>query len=339
MSINLYLDTNLYRYIATKELVINTYGDVTFSYSTAHFDDMIANEQNHSILSILERAKAGEIVSNEDRKHDLDFDAVRLDYTDPEERFNEYASNSAATQEFIQPMLDLMMVIYGGSIDDFRSKIPADILSLTDELEFMNEPEARKPRQAAIDASVDMQSALKDFHPEPLPTTRAALGLRSGASGAVNASKTNPIEVIWDKINPNDGEHSIKSFFGSKLSDDIENGISRVQSAALCHMMLNMIGYYPDGGLSDQEKQAAIMADGDHIAYGSYCDGFLTSDLRMYNKAKAIYEYKQYPSKVGHVKYDKLGMELNVFDPAIIDSMPDTDVKEYIRANPIFRTK
>ena len=319
--------------------MINTYGEVTFSFSTAHFDDIIANEQNHCILSILERAKAGEIDSNEDRKHDLDFDAVRLDYTDPEERFNEHASNSAANQAYIQPFLDLMMVIFGGSIDDFRSKIPADIFSLTHELELMNEPEARKLRQSAIDASVDMQSALKDFLPEPLPTTRAALGLKSGASGAVNASKINPIELLWDKINPNDGEHTIESFFGNKLSEDLENGISRVQSAALCHMMLNMIGYYPDGGLSDREKQAAIMADGNHIAYGSYCDVFLTSDLRMYNKAKAIYEYKQYPSKVGHVKYNNLGMELSVFDPALINSMPDSDVKEYIRANPIFRTK
>lgn len=98
MSINLYLDTNLYRYIAMKELVINTYGEVTFSYSTAHFDDIIANDNNLCIIDILKRVKAGEIIANEDRKHELDYDGVRLDYTDPEARFSRYANHMTENQ-------------------------------------------------------------------------------------------------------------------------------------------------------------------------------------------------------------------------------------------------
>jgi len=339
MSINLYLDTNLYRYIATKELVINTYGEVLFSYSTAHFDDIIANQNNYCILDILKLAKAGEIVANEDRQYEVDHDGVRLDYTEPEERFKLYQSHMSEQQIAIQPMLDIMMAIHGAPVDEFRSKIPADILALTDELEFIDDKSASDLRQKAIDASVDMRSALKDFNPEPLPTTRAALGLKSGASGAVNASASNAIEQIWEKINPNEDRLTIETFFGYKLSDDLKNNTSRVTSAALCHAMLNMAGYYPDGGLSDQEKQAAILADGNHIAFGSYCNCLLTSDKKMYNKAKAIYEYKQYPSNVGKLKYDKTGMELNVFDPAIVDSFEDTDVRGFLRANPIIQVR
>lgn len=236
-------------------------------------------------------------------------------------------------------MLDLMMLIHGAHIDEFRSKIPADILELTQGLKFMDKDLARSLRQSAIDASIEMHSAPQNFNPEPLPTTRAALGFKTGASGAVNASNTNVIDMILEKIKPEEESFTIETLFGSRLAEDTKNGTSRTTSAPLCHAMLNMIGYYPDGGLSDQEKQAAIMADGNHIAYGSYCDYLLTSDKRMLNKANAIYEYKQYPSNVGKLKYNNDGMELLLVDPAILDQLPGSEIKEFVRSNPIMQTK
>ena len=321
-----------------KELVIKTYGDVTFSYSIAHFDDIIANDNNLCVLRALEICKACEIVANEERKHQVESDGARLTYVDPSERLDKYRNHMAENQAAIQPFLDIMMAIQGGPVDDFRSKIPVDILALSDELDEFESEAAKNIKQSVIAASVEMESALKDFQPESLPITRTGLGLQSGASGVVSATSYNAIEKIWDKINPREEGITIETYFGTQLSNDLANGESRVATAPLCHAMLNLIGYYPDGGLTDQEKQAAIMADGNHIAFGSYCDCFLTSDQRLFNKAKAIYEYKRYPSKLGKLKYNSEGMELQVFDPAVVDLLPKSDTTEYIRDNPIIQT-
>lgn len=339
MPINLYLDTNLYRYIAHKELVINTYGEVAFSFSTAHFDDILANENNRCILETLELVKGGEIVANENRSHEVDSDGVRLDYSDLEEKFDQYQRWMAENQQAMQPILDMMMTVYGAPMKKLKKTIPKGILDLTDDLQFLDADQANNIRTAAIDASLKLQTALESFTPESLPVLRAGLGLNSGASGIVNESNENPIDLIWEKIKSNEEGYTKQCLFGDKLVDDINNGMSRTSTVPLCHAVLNMLGYYADDGLPDQEKQKSILADGNHIAFGSYCDVFLTSDRRLFNKAKAIFAHKQYACQIGRVVYNSEGMELNVFDPSIVEQVPESQVRNHIRRNPVLQSR
>jgi len=328
MPITVYLDTNMYRYIATKELTIDSYGDVKFGFSTAHFDDILTNKNNECVIDGIKVEKAVEIASNDDGSYVVDGPGVYLDYRDPSELYKNYQSHIAASEQFIAPFFEMFLAILGADNEELLKNIPADILSMADEIDGLPEVDYDSLRKKAQDAASDMKSALDTFTPEPLKDTRRAIGFNSGASGFVNSDVQNPIIKIWEKICPDDQGHSIEDFFGDSGEGCHSVGYNRINDVAKCHMMLNMLGYYPDDGLPNREKLPRILADGNHIAFGSLCDCFITADKRAYNKAKAIFEFKEFPSKVGFLKYEKAGMRLLVVDPDVVRLLPESELKD-----------
>jgi len=70
-------------------------------------------------------------------------------------------------------------------------------------------------------------------------------------------------------------------------------GMQHTQSSAICraHMMLNLVGLSPDGGLAKREKIRNVISDGQHLGLASYCNAFLSADQACCSKAQMIYGY------------------------------------------------
>ena len=331
MSLTIYPDTNIYRYLALGELSVITVGEIRFGFSTAHFEDIISNPENEIALEGMKKSKAVEIVSNEDHRYDFDDIGVCLEYTDPIERYNLYKSDMSVEDPFIMDFYEIVMSLLGSPNNKLLDRIPNNIMSLADDLDGLSTEQHKLLTKGLSTVADSLKDSLDKFEPTPLQETRTSVGLKSGASGIVNVNTVNPIERIWKHIDPGNGELTKEQLFGRDRNDNLDEEYERGVTVSVCHLMLNMLGYYPDEGLPNRDKLPTILADGNHIGFGSLCGIFTTADKRAYNKAKAIYEYKGYATQPFKLTYIKDKMELLVVDPAVKGLIPDSTLSESIR--------
>jgi hypothetical protein len=51
--------------------------------------------------------------------------------------------------------------------------------------------------------------------------------------------------------------------------------------------------HYQAGAWEREKRVPANMSDAHHVAYAAFCDGLLSEDSRMCEKALAIYKYRK----------------------------------------------
>jgi hypothetical protein len=125
----------------------------------------------------------------------------------------------------------------------------------------------------------------------PIDQTRRAMGITSEKRRTAEAARS-PIDEIWNAMSPAFPRLAKEQVFGLKPSSTAE-GMQHTQSSAICraHMMLNLVGLSPDGGLAKREKIRNVISDGQHLGLASYCNAFLSADQACCSKAQIIYGY------------------------------------------------
>lgn len=318
MTITIYADSNIYRYVARGELEVTTVGAVRFAYSSVHFDEMIRTG-NLEMLKGIKALHAVPLVTNENGEYDIDSLGVCLDYSDPYEKFEKYKADYVELSDAESSVNEILLRLLGAdNIDDLK-RVPDTILEIADAVEPYFGEQANEFQERARAASRDLEALIEGglSTRRPLTETRSSFGYPKGAT-SLHESDENPIDKIWERLGPKFRGVTKEQFFGFEAIPAVDIERSRLGDVAGCHLILNMIGYHPDKGLPNREKIRNILSDGQHIGYGSLCGCFLTSDYKLYKKADAIFQFRDYASQAVHIEYKAEGMSTTLVEPGSI---------------------
>ncbi len=120
----------------------------------------------------------------------------------------------------------------------------------------------------------------------------------------MNTDKGKLSGIVGGNIIKGIGEH-IKSQSGLDLLSLVNgyiNGKPTYLKIVALHSFLNMVGYHADKKLSSTKKLPSTRHDGEHIAYGAFCDYLLSADRKLVQKAAAIYQYLDVGTRIMHLK-------------------------------------
>jgi len=196
MTIIIYGDSNVYRYVARGELEVTTVGTVRFAYSSIHFDEMIRTG-NLEMLKGIEALNAVPMVTNENGEYDIDSLGVCLDYVDPYEKFEEYKTNYVALPGAESSINEILLRLLGADNIDELKNAPDTLLELVDTIKPYFAEQASEFQKRAESASSDLGALIQgDLSTRmPLTETRSSFGYPKGAT-SLHESDPNPIDAI-----------------------------------------------------------------------------------------------------------------------------------------------
>ena len=318
MTINIYADSNIYRYMAAGELEITTVGSIQFTYSSIHFDEMLRSG-NMDMLRGIEKLRAVPVVSNENGEYDIDCIGVCLEYEDPYEKFEKYKKDNEHLDNGAEDTIYEMLLRFLGA-DNYEElkNVPTSIIDIALDAADDNYIDSTELIEKAHKTAKELEGFIEnDLSSQiPLLETRKAFGFPNGV--ASHSNEDNPIDAIWDHMKDKVGSATKDQFFGFETIPGVEIEQSRLGSVAGCHLVLNMVGFYPDKGLPKREKIKNIMSDGQHLGHASLCGAFLTSDSRLYKKAEAIFKYRDFTTQAIHIPYNAEKMSAILSEPGSI---------------------
>lgn len=279
-----YLDQNILGDIHEGKLHLSARDDLAWLYSTEHFAE-ISRGSKTSLLSVLEDLKAREIeVVTDSQWRTLD-QAIVHEYASPVERYKEYLQ-TVREVPFDETILTCLIARLGGAANY------EDIKTLPERIESQLEMFLGDRKLAA---SVGLESALMGLVDQlkdtrPLESLRKSLGTDGGRVGKFEPR--NAIRRIWDLIEDQCGDFTAAQFFGfDPAPGQLDGNRATHVGIIACHYVLNLVGYRPDKGLSDQSTIPNILSDGRHIANAAFCQALVSADHRLCYKASAIYKY------------------------------------------------
>lgn len=321
MPITIYADSNIYRYVATGELEIITIGSIRFAYSNVHFEEIIRTG-NTEMLKGMEELKAVPVVSNENGEYDVDDIGVCLEYVNPFENFEYYKEHRIPAEDAESSINEMLLRLLGADNFEELQNVPQSLLDMAKEVMEYGGSEAEAIANKISNTVRDLDDFIEQdlSKRRPLTDTRKELGYPKGAT-SLHDNDQNPINAIWARLKSKIPGVTKDQFFGFAPIPGIDSERSRLGDIASCHIILNMVGFHPDSGPPKREKIRNIISDGQHLGFGSICGGFLTSDRRLYRKAQAIFEYKEYLSKAMHVVYEAEGMSVILIEPGFVNSV------------------
>lgn len=319
MTINIYADSNIYRYMATGELEIITVGSIQFAYSSVHFDEMLRSG-NTDMLRGMEALRAVPVVSNEKGEYDFDSIGVCFEYEDPYEKFEKYKSDNEHLNDGAEDNICEMLLRFLGA-DNYEElkNVPVSIVDIALDATDNEYVDSTELLEKAQNTASELEGVIENNLSKqmPLSETRKAFGFPKGATTS-HGNEMNPIDGIWEHMKDKVGSVTKDQFFGFEPVPGVEIEPSRLGNVAGCHLILNMVGFHPDKGLSKREKIKNIMSDGQHLGHASLCGAFLTSDHRLYKKAEAIFKYRNFTTQAMHIPYNAEKMSVTLSEPGAI---------------------
>jgi hypothetical protein len=305
----IYADVNVYRYFAYGELKIIDPERFIWAYSGVHFDEMHRGG-NSDALAGMSELNAVEIRDVLDENFQTEGNVRIFDYVDPNQRYSEHLDAIKDMQGSGEFFNEYLLRIFGADnfsqLEMTADKLREEIEDLTSCIDDSSKPEIRLN---AKDVSLKMKAVINK-HLEnrmPIDKTRNALGVSSENRKIIEKSSS-PIDDIWDLIKPVMGNVDKDVFFGFSPNPAI-SVFPHSQHGAIgsAHIILNMIGFSPDKGLANRKKIENILSDGRHIGMASFCQGLLSSDALLCDKARAIYQYVGSSTNTLNYKYNPEG--------------------------------
>lgn len=305
----IYADVNVFRYLYYGELKIIEPENFIWAYSHIHLDEMRRGGNTDSIKG-MEMLQAQEVNDVLDENFKSVGNVRIFDYVDPQLRYEEHLEAVADLGDVESGLAEHLLRIFGADNFTELSLTPSELVKEIDNLTSGVDEEQRAEIMAnATEVSEKMTEAI-DQHLDkrlPIDTTRNAMGLGSTKRKELESSKT-PINEIWELIKPAMGDIDKDVFFGF-TENPATPEIPHTQHGAIggAHTILNLIGFSPDQGLAKRDKILNIMSDSQHVGMASYCQGLLSADLRLCQKANAIYQHIGASTKALHYQYDPKG--------------------------------
>jgi len=289
----IYADMNVFRYVAYGELAIEDPERFRWVYSHVHLDEA-ARSGNTGVLEGMRLLKAVEICDVLNEKFESIGNISLRDYIDPGKRYRQHLEAIAGYENSDDLMVEHLLRIFGA--DNFQAlsltpeELRNEINRLTNEVGAKSRDELAARAEAV---SADMQEIINTHLKERRHIDQARLEICLTSNARTEAARSDsPIDALWEIIGPSMGGIPKDQFFGFEQNPVIQ-GIPHTQHGALgsAHIVLNFLGLSPDKGLTKREKILSVMSDGQHVGMASYCNGLLSADKRLCDKANAIYTH------------------------------------------------
>jgi hypothetical protein len=121
--------------------------------------------------------------------------------------------------------------------------------------------------------------------------TRAMLGGGKGRFGSIKGE--NQLLQIWEIIKPVCGTLTSDQFFGfDPVHKFGYESVPAYLGIASCCAVLDILGFKAEKKVRRLEKLPNVRSDAAHIGMGAYCTAIVSTDRRLAERAKAIYQYK-----------------------------------------------
>jgi hypothetical protein len=311
-----YADMNVYRYVAYGEISIAHPERFAWVYSHVHLGEM-ARSGNTDALDGMKALGAVEIAELMDERFRPTGRIILQDYVDPHLRYRQHLDAISGYENATDWVFEILIRLYGADNHDGVRGVPDGMLQVIDNVTKILPPDVRGQLMGeAGTAAREMENTI-DKHMStrmPIDQTRKAMGITSGKRRNAEAADS-PIDEIWNAMSSAFPGLTKDQFFGFRSCSTAE-GMQRTQSGAIstAHLMLNLVGLSPDGGLTKPEKIRNVLSDGQHLGMASYCDAFLSADQACCAKARAIYRYLGGTTNVLCFDYKK-GYELELEVP------------------------
>jgi hypothetical protein len=309
----IYADMNVFRYVACGDISIYEPNRFHWVYSHVHLDETHRNGNTDALegMKILGAVEIDDIL---EEKFQSAGNVVIRRYLDPYIRYEQHLEAISGFDDANDYMVDHLIRIFGADNFSELSRTPEqmreEIERLTAEIDDETRIHLLKKAEAVSDEMRgSINTHLKDIM--PIDKTRKAMGITSEMRKDIETSQS-PVDAIWKLVSPSLNGVTKDQFFGFEPISGVE-GVQLTQHGAIsgAQIVLNMLGISPDQGLAKREKIKNIMSDGQHVGMASYCNALLSADLRLCNKARAVYKYLGNITNALHFEFKK-GMELNI---------------------------
>lgn len=286
----IYLDQNVLGLQLNGLIDLSQLPNVQLVYSKEHFAEIYRSDTSEKYLEVLTLldAKLIDFVLHNFR---LTGDANIIQTGSAEEHYANYLK-AISEIPFDGGVFDpLICWINGGGNSERLKVLPTQYLSQIEELNNLLPLELR---------CVELQHVAENFSKmiedmissgNDVEKRRSMIGGGKGRFGSIEGE--NQLKQIWQIIEPNIGKVSCDQFFGFESPPGLSDGpIPLFVGIQCCCTVLDILGFKSEKKSRKLEKIANVRSDATHIAAAAYCNVLLTTDKRMAERAKAIYEYK-----------------------------------------------
>jgi hypothetical protein len=294
----IYLDQNIVSKVATGEFKLEPSDDCIFAYSTEHFTEISRSANPEPFLQALYDLKAT-CLSLVLKDSKITGEARPLYDSDPFELYSNHL-NSTPKNGITSNLFDpLIAWVNGGKYDEELRGLPAQLIT--------------QLRETLTEIPIDLNPALNMLEPaiggmnpfieemisngNDINKTRQQFSSGVGSIGSIIGE--NVIDQIWEKLNVPKNTITKDQFFGFKPHDLInEPERPLVLGINSCCSVFDIIGYKAEKKIRKLEKIGNIRSDAMHIAMAGFCSLLITSDQRLKDRAKAIYDYLAIPTNI-----------------------------------------
>jgi hypothetical protein len=303
----LYIDQNIisdFRTAISDWSRLQNMAGVQWVYSNIHFEEIRRSEESQSYLTVLENLQACriEITLNEEFK--ITGSTTVHPYTSPHQQYEKYldtVSVPSTSEVLFNPLFARLLGV--NNFDQLASlpdKFESYIIETLLKANLWDNPTAKIIGDEAEKLAQFIQNKLSVTY--PLETTRESFGILNGNIG--NPKTDNPIEEIWNEISAKLHGVTADRFFGFDPHDKQDYTTWPLYLGIIgCYTMLNMLGYRKDKNFPKEESLPNTFSDAQHVAHAAFCQTLISGDIRLCQKAKAIYRYKNIATEVVPLKF------------------------------------
>lgn len=286
----IYLDQNVLGLQLNGLINLAKIKNVQWVYSKEHFAEIhrsVIPERYLEALTYLD-AKLLELVLHDFK---LTGEAKIIQTGSAEEHFADYQKTIGEFSFDLDIFHPFICWINGGGNAELLRAFPEKLLSQIELLNLRLPPEFRCEEQhEESEKFSEMISDMLRFGND-VEKRRSMLGGEKGRFGSIGGE--DQLMQIWNVIREKIGQVTSDQFFGFEpIHESADSPIPLFIGIQSCCAVLDLIGFKSEKKSRKLEKIANVSSDAAHIASAAYCNVLLTTDKRMAERAKAIYQYK-----------------------------------------------
>lgn len=299
----IYLDHNIVDDISKGAFKLPSDSSFLWVYSNEHFAE-IERAGDTRFLDVLRELKAQQLELTLDDRFRITGEARLLGETDPHASFASWRAVRADVPVNCEYFSTIVSRLFGAANDEALTQVPdaveRELAALLRSAGLLDQTHAE-----AIETARDAIRSIVAEHLAERPNLerhREEFGTHSGR-GSNLADHDNPLEEVWKLVCESSPEFAgavtADQFFG--FEPPYETGYESwplYLGIVGCYTVLNLVGLRPDEKLSRVERMPGIMSDASHVGHAAYCQGLLSADRRLCDKAKAIYRFKDIGTQV-----------------------------------------
>ncbi|MEO9886715.1 MAG: hypothetical protein ABJR05_04740 [Balneola sp.] len=312
----IYLDHNIYDDLSKNRYTINSDKDFKLVFSGVTLEEIARTSEKYreGFLKVINEYDSEYIWIEKGLAYFKEADAF--------EQLEEYLNNNEKYPGQ-KELFDLALKLHGGkedvNFDDLVSnqkKAFSDLLNSTlDDLDEVEQQQIKPLIDIIKNQGGSVFDLMQDtlehhFTDNKVPNPRKGLEEITGLSSLQlnNISTPNILQTIFERIRENNPDNetfkSPEDYFDWGLynvkEDDIYGKINVIFN------FLNMVGYWPDKKIEQENKFRAAMSDSQHAGYVAFTNEFFTRDEGFAKRMNAVFEYLNIGTKITYFTLNQI---------------------------------